>query len=108
MSNITLSLLLAGAFGGLVRGIVGFLKHQLAYKNVVFKPRYIALTIFLSAFIGLTVTWALVESGLNIPALERTNPAIALIIGYAGGDLIENIYKILVGKGTLYPSIDER
>jgi len=52
--------------------------------------------------VGLTVTWAVVSSGLEIVALTQINPAIAFIVGYAGGDLIENIYKILVGKTTLY------
>lgn len=102
MSNGIFLLLLAGATGGLVRGIVGFLKHQFAYKNVEFKPAYISLIIALSAFVGLTVTWALFSSGLEIVALAQINPAIAFIVGYAGGDIIENLYKILVGKATLY------
>lgn len=105
-SNIVV-LLIAGAVGGLIRGIVGFLKYQASYKNVEFKPKYVLVTMFLSAFVGLTVTWALVESGLSIPALKQVNPAIALIIGYAGGDLIENLYKVLVGKNTLYPTTDK-
>ena len=103
MSNGIFILLLAGAGGGLVRGIVGFLKHQFAYKNVEFKPTYIALIMVLSAFVGLTVTWAIASSSLEIVALSQINPAIAFIIGYAGGDIIENLYKILVGKATLYP-----
>lgn len=96
-------LLFAGAVGGLVRGIVGFIKHQFAYKNVEFKPLYISGMMVLSALVGLTVTWAVVSSGLEIVALVEINPAIAFIVGYAGGDLIENLYKILVGKATLYP-----
>ena len=96
-------LLLAGAAGGLVRGIVGFLKHQFAYKNVEFKPLYIACVVLLSSFVGLTVTWAIISSGLEIVAINQINPAIAFIVGYAGGDIIENLYKILVGKTTLYP-----
>lgn len=103
MQSVTIGLLIAGGIGGLIRGLAGFLKHQMSYKNVAFKPAYLMYTILLSSFIGLTVTWAIVESGLSIPALENINPAIALIIGYAGGDLIENLYKILVGKATLYP-----
>lgn len=99
----TFILLLAGAAGGLVRGIVGFIKHQFAYKNVEFKPAYISLIMVLSALVGLTVTWAIVSSGLEIVALAQINPAIAFIVGYAGGDIIENLYKILVGKATLYP-----
>lgn len=98
-----ITLLLAGALGGLVRGIVGFVKHQFAYKNVDFKPWYIASIMALSAFVGLTVTWAIVSSDLEIVALTQINPAIAFIVGYAGGDIIENLYKILVGKTTLYP-----
>lgn len=103
MQNGIFVLLLAGAGGGLVRGIVGFLKHQFAYKNVEFKPWYITAIMALSAFVGLTVTWVILQSGLTIPVVEQINPAIAFIVGYAGGDLIENIYKILVGKATLYP-----
>lgn len=103
MPNGILSLLISGAAGGLVRGIVGFLKHQFAYKNVEFKPFYILSIITLSAFVGLTVTWAIIKSGLSIPVIDSINPAIAFIVGYAGGDLIENLYKILVGKVTLYP-----
>lgn len=96
------TLLLAGALGGLLRGLVGFLKHQLAYKNVEFNIKYILMTMALSAFVGITVTWAIVESNLNIPVLNQVNPAIAMIIGYAGGDLIENLYKIMVGKDSIY------
>lgn len=102
MSNIAV-LLLAGAGGGLARGIVGFLKYQFAYKNVEFKPAYIGFIMLLSAFVGLIVTWAVTSSGLEIVALAQINPAIAFIVGYAGGDLIENLYKILVGKATLFP-----
>jgi len=98
-----LSLLLAGALGGFVRGVVGFIKYQFAYKNVAFKPGYIALMVGLSAIIGLTVTWSVVESGIGFVYLEEINPAIAFIVGYAGGDIIENIYKILVGKASIYP-----
>jgi NADH:ubiquinone oxidoreductase subunit 6 (subunit J) len=98
-----LVLLFAGAVGGLVRGIVGFLKHQFAYKNVEFRPAYIAGMMVLSSLVGLVVTWAIVSSGLEIVALAEINPAVAFIVGYAGGDLIENLYKILVGKATLYP-----
>ena len=97
------NLLLAGALGGLVRGIVGFIKHQFAYKNVDFKPGYIVMIMVLSAVVGLSVTWAIVFSELEIVALTQINPAISFIVGYAGGDIIENLYKILVGKTTLYP-----
>ncbi len=102
------SLLIAGGFGGLVRGIVGFLKHQFAYKEVSFKPKYITAIMLLSALVGLVVTWSIVKSGLTIAGMEEINPAIAFIVGYAGGDLIENIYKIIAGKTTLYPLSEKK
>lgn len=101
------TLLLAGAGGGLVRGIVGFIKHQFAYKNVKFKPWYLALMMVLSALVGLTVTWSVVQSGLKLPVVGQINPAVAFIVGYAGGDFIENLYKIVIGKATLY-SVPEK
>jgi hypothetical protein len=97
-----LILLIAGAGGGLVRGIVGFVKHQFAYKNVEFKPFYIGSMMGLSALVGITVTWSVLQSGLYFPAVEQINPAIAFIVGYAGGDIIENLYKIIIGKASLY------
>lgn len=106
MTNVT-ALLLAGLAGGLVRGIVGFLKHQFAYKEVVFKPRYIFAIMVLSAFVGVMVTWAIVSSGLEIIAAVEINPAVAFIVGYAGGDLLENLYKMIVGKTSLYPIPNE-
>ncbi|MCG2685758.1 hypothetical protein L6258_00110, partial [Candidatus Parcubacteria bacterium] len=69
------TLLLAGAGGGLVRGIVGFIKHQFAYKNVKFQPWYLALMMALSALVGLMVTWAIVQSGLQLPVVQQINPA---------------------------------
>ena len=96
-------LLIAGAAGGFIRGLVGFIKHQFAYKNVKFESAYFLTMMALSAFIGLVVTWAITASGLQLPIVESINPALAFIIGYAGGDFIENMYKIIVGKATLYP-----
>lgn len=96
-------LLLAGAFGGVVRGLMGFLKHRLSYKDVEFKPLYFSGMVALSAFIGLTVTWAIVGSGLELPLVAQINPALAFIVGYAGGDFIENLYKILIKETTIFP-----
>lgn len=95
-------ILVAGTFGGIIRGLVGFIKYQFAYKNVRFEPFYFAVMIILSAIVGLVVTWAVASSGLTAFGLAEINPAIAFIVGYAGGDLIENLYKIAVGKPTLF------
>lgn len=96
-------LLVAGGFGGVVRGLMGFLKHRLSYKDVEFKPLYFLGTVGLSALIGATVTWALVGSGLKLPLVDQINPALAFIVGYAGGDFIENLYKILIKETTIFP-----
>ncbi len=97
-----LALLLAGAGGGIVRGLMGLTKHRLAYKDVPFKPWYFFGTVGISAFIGLTVTWAIAGSGIELPFADPINTAIAFIIGYAGGDFIENLYKILLKQPDLF------
>lgn len=97
-----IGLLLAGAGGGVIRGLMGLTKHQLAYKDVPFKPLYFFGTVAISSFIGLTVTWAIVGSGLTLPFANTVNTALAFIIGYAGGDFIENLYKILLQKPELF------
>ena len=97
-----INLLLAGAGGGVVRGLMGLTKHQLAYKEVEFKPLYFFGTVGISGFIGLAVTWAIVGSGLELPFTTTFNTAIAFIIGYAGGDFIENLYKILLKQPELF------
>lgn len=104
MSATLFPLLLAGAAGGFVRGVVGFLKYQFTYKNVKFEPTYILMIMALSSFVGLTVTWAVAFSGASFLDGMKINPAISFIVGYAGGDFLENIYKILAGKTTLFSS----
>ncbi len=97
-----INLLLAGAGGGVVRGLMGLTKHRLAYKDVPFNPLYFFGTVTISGFIGLTVTWAIAGSGLTLPFTSTINTALAFIIGYAGGDFIENLYKILLQKPELF------
>lgn len=86
-----------------MRGLVGYMKYQLAYKNVKFQPAYFSAMVGLSSVVGVLITWAVVMSDLQLPFISDINPAIAFIIGYAGGDIIENLYKMLLGKTSLYP-----
>ncbi|MDD4358734.1 MAG: hypothetical protein PHY30_02885 [Candidatus Pacebacteria bacterium] len=90
-----IQILIAGFGGGLIRGIVGYTKHQYAYKEVKFDVFYFITMIFISGIIGLLVAVSINESGLE---LEGILPAIAFIIGYAGGDFLDNVYKILAKK----------
>lgn len=105
-----LVLLLAGALGGMTRGIVGYLKHQFSYKNVKFEPLYFGLTMALSAFVGLGVSWAVTTYDLSALGLgiNDAKPPFAFIVGYAGGDFLENIYKTLVGKITFFPHLPKK
>ena len=94
-------ILIAGFGGGVVRGLVGFVKHQFSYKNVGFNLPYFLTISLISGIVGLLCALSVKEIGFT---LERTfSPALSFIIGYAGGDFIENVYKIIVKKSSLYP-----
>ena len=95
-----LSILIAGFGGGIVRGLVGFIKHQFAYKNVPFRLSYFLGMSFLSGITGLVSAMAIKEIGFTLEGVF--SPALSFIIGYAGGDFIENVYKIIVKKSSIY------
>lgn len=95
------TILLSGFLGGTVRGLVGFIKHQLSYKNVGFNIKYFTGMTILSGLIGLAAAIAVKEIGLTLSG--SFGPALSFIVGYAGGDFIENIYKIII-KRSLLPS----
>ncbi len=85
-------ILLFGFVGGVIRGLVGFIKHQFSYRDVGFNlPRFFTM-MFLSGIIGLVVAYVFKQS-----------PAFSLIVGYAGGGFIENGYKTISKKKSLYP-----
>lgn len=96
MDSLT-PLLIAGFGGGMVRGLVGFIKHQFSYKNVSFSVPYFSAMMFLSGVVGVLTAAAIRELGLKFLGGPVT-PALAFIIGYAGGDFLENVYKIILGK----------
>jgi len=90
-------LIVAGFFGGVVRGFVGFVKHQFSYRNVGFDWKYFLGMSFISGVIGLMAAISIKEVGFTVDS--AFTPALSFIIGYAGGDFLENIYKIIAGKG---------
>ena len=45
--------------GGLVRGLIGFIKHQFSYKNVGFNLPYFLGMMFLSGIVGFLTTVAI-------------------------------------------------
>ena len=92
-------LLVAGFFGGVIRGLVGFVKHQFSYKQVPFNLSYFLGMSFVSGVIGMMAAISIREIGFT--AQGAFSPALSFIVGYAGGDFIENIYKILAAKFSL-------
>jgi hypothetical protein len=99
--SIYLSILLAGFGGGAVRGMVGFTKHQFSYKNVGFNLPYFIAMMLISGVVGLLSAITVKELGLTFLELDYT-PALAFVVGYAGGDFLENLYKIIVKKPSIY------
>ncbi len=97
-----LSVLTAGFTGGVVRGLVGFVKHQFSYKNVKFNIPYFLAMMFISGTVGLLTAATVKELGLPLFGSTILSPALTFVVGYAGGDLLENLYKIIVKKSTLY------
>jgi len=93
------SLIIAGFFGGIIRGLVGFIKHQFSYKNVPFDLKYFLGISFISGVIGLMASISLKEAGLTLQGIFT--PALSFIIGYAGGDFLEGIYKILIKSSSI-------
>ncbi len=102
LTSIYLFVLIAGFGGGVVRGLVGYIKHQYSYKNVPFDIPYFLTMLFISGIVGLLSAVAVKEVGLAIIGLSYLTPGLAFIIGYAGGDFLENLYKIIMKKPSLY------
>ena len=100
--SIYISIFLAGFVGGLVRGVVGFVKHQLSYKNVTFHFWYFLSTMIISGVVGLLTIIVVKDLGITFMGLDPSVPALAFVIGYAGGDFLENIYKIIIKPPSLY------
>jgi len=94
------SIVIAAFGGGILRGLVGFIKYQFSYKEVKFRPYYFLGMMLLSGIVGTVATLAIKEIGFTL--LGSFTPALAFIIGYAGGDFIENIYKIIIKKSSFY------
>ena len=94
-----IAILITGFGGGAVRGLVGFIKHQFSYKNVKFDLKYFLGMTFISGIVGLLVAIAIKEMGTTF-AGNTLSPALAFVVAYAGGDFLENIYKILAKKSS--------
>ena len=98
---------LAGFLGGAIRGIIGILKYALSYKDVKIKWAYFGSLTLISGLIGMIAAWIIRDMGASFEGIKGLSPAIALIVGYAGGDFLENIFKVLMKKPILFGSNKE-
>ena len=99
MFTANILIIIASFGGGAIRGLVGFIKHRFSYKDVPFKPGYFIGTMMASGIIGLLAVWAIKNAGFTFA--DSFSPALAFIIGYAGGDFLENVYKIIIKNSSL-------
>ena len=79
--------LLAGFLGGIVRGLVGFIKNKTIEKVDHFKPLYFVVAILIAGIVG-------GAAGI----LADTEWQVSFFAGYAGTDFIENLYKIKIAQ----------
>ncbi len=81
--------LLAGFFGGMLRGLVGLVKNKALEKANHFKASYFIATILISALVGTAAGY-----------FADTAWEVSFLAGYAGTDFLENLYKIKLKQGT--------
>src|SRR6056297_1534157 len=92
-------ILLSGFAGGALRGLIGLIKHRLSYKEVPFRWKYFFGMMTVSGLVGFAVVAAVQDIGCNIAGVFSWS--LALIIGYAGGDFLENMYKMIIAIGRV-------
>ena len=97
-----ISFFIAGFVGGVFRGAVGLIKYSQSYKDIEIRPWYFTGMIMVSGAIGMTTAWIVQDLGVQMLGVETLTPAIGVLVGYAGGDLLENIYKIIIKKDNLF------
>ena len=57
---------------------------------------------FLAGIVGVLTAMAIQEAGMSVLGIRTFSPGLAFIVGYAGGDLIENAIKIITRRPTLF------
>lgn len=78
-----------GALGGFVRALVGIAKYfEKNKKQQKFRLGYVLYTIFIAALVG----------GIA-GVFANGDWKLALIVGYAGTDFLEGLYKIKKAQG---------
>lgn len=89
-----ITVFLAGFLGGAVRGFVGFLKYKRYAIGPSFRLSRFLLTACISGLVGVGASFV----GVSLGSPTLSVPAVSFVIGYAGGDFLENVYTIVRGK----------
>ncbi len=97
-----MSFLIAGFIGGVLRGAVGLVKYITSYKDVEIRPYYFISSVLLAGLIGYVAAWVIKDIAHIFVGIETAPVSFALIAGYAGGDLIENLFKIGMKEPNLF------
>lgn len=99
------SILIAGFAGGALRALTGYIKSKsLSKKEVHFRPLSFLATTGVSGAVGLLAAWVSLDLNLTFLTGIPITPAIASVIGYAGGDFLESLYKIFSKTSSLTKS----
>ena len=93
--------LFGGFIGGVMRGVVGFVKYRYSYKEVKFDAGKFLSTAALSGLVGLVSSFTVEELGFTFLGASSLSFAMAIVVGYAGGDFLENVYKIILKNPSL-------
>lgn len=99
---MNLSFFLAGLCGGLLRGGMGLFKYTTSYKDVKIRPYYFGGMVILTGVIGWVSAWVARDMLRIFLELETVPLSFAIIAGYAGGDFIENVFKIAMKEPNLF------
>lgn len=91
-----------GLIGGIIRGFIGIIKHKQSYSNVQIDQKYLITTLAISGAIGFASAWVLKDLGVVFAGSETLPLSLALIVGYAGGDFLENIFKIITKNENIF------
>lgn len=95
LNNRILIILIAGAIGGVLRGVLGIAKSAVFKKDVQINWIWFSVSVFIAAVLGM------------ITASFFLNDArLALIGGYAGSDFLEGLMKIIL-KDKFEPKEEE-
>jgi len=82
-SNNFLLVVLAGAGGGVLRGIMGIAKSVVLKKNFEMNWKWFSLSVFVSALVGIIAA-----------TFFGDDLRLALLAGYTGADFIEGLMKM--------------